>query len=168
MYWCICFIPIILSINEYIHLSFCTFDYSLICILLYCCLSSDELADTSRLSESVKKFVTDTVTLSLVTPGCLLDVDDLNRPPPPGEGREILKSGRGARSVRTSVMGATISGNLAGGHSRLSNEDSDTYVMCYQYITMSFVILSNLRWLFHKTESLSLAFAFFDLSLSFL
>ena len=116
----------------------------------------------------MKKFVTDTVTLSLVTPGCLLDVDDLNRPPPPGEGREILKSGRGARSVRTSVMGATISGNLAGGHSRLSNEDSDTYVMCYQYITMSFVILSNLRWLFHKTESLSLAFAFFDLSLSFL
>lgn len=47
----------------------------------------DEMADSSRLSESVKKFVADTVTLSLVTPGCLLDVDDPHRPPPPGEGR---------------------------------------------------------------------------------
>ena len=45
------------------------------------------MADSSRLSESVKKFVADTVTLSLVTPGCLLDVDDPHRPPPPGEGR---------------------------------------------------------------------------------
>ena len=141
--------------------------YPFIHSFIHCCVS-DELADTSRLSESVKKFVTDTVTLSLVTPGCLLDVDDLNRPPPPGEGREVLKSGRGARSVRTSVMGATISGNLAGGHSRLSNEDSDTYVMRCQYLTMGFMLLQNVyRPIVKSMSSFSFAcFTFFDLSLA--
>lgn len=47
----------------------------------------EDLNDSSRLSVSIEKFVADTVTLSLVTPGCLLDLEDLSRLPPPGEGK---------------------------------------------------------------------------------
>jgi len=65
--------------------------------------------DVDRLSESVKKFVMDTVTLSLVTPGCQLDITDLSPPPAPGEGREArqggARHGRGRGSVTTGVTG---------------------------------------------------------------
>lgn len=44
-----------------------------------------DLIDEAGLTLSVRKFVTDTVNVSLVSPGCLLDVNDVSRPIGPNE-----------------------------------------------------------------------------------
>lgn len=45
-------------------------------------------AEDSGFTAAVSKFVKDTVSVALVTPGCLLDTVSAVKPPPPGEGRE--------------------------------------------------------------------------------
>jgi hypothetical protein len=52
-----------------------------------------DLIDEAGLSLSVRKFVTDTVNVSLVSPGCLLDVNDLSRP------NEASKTEGGSRGI---------------------------------------------------------------------
>jgi hypothetical protein len=53
-----------------------------------------DMDDVSGLSSTVKKYVADTVALSSVMPGCMLDVTDLSLPPAPGEARARAEGGR--------------------------------------------------------------------------
>ena len=76
-------------------------------------MDGDGGLDLDRLSDSVKKFVSDTVTLSLVTPGCQLDTTDLSAPTAPGEGRGEIRQG-GARHGRQ--RGSVAGGMTGAGH----------------------------------------------------
>lgn len=88
-------------------------------------LTADE-GNKDAATASVQKFVEDTVNVCVVTPGCLLDVDYVGKPPAPGETRkEGGKVKKGAPGGASAVSGALTSGlgfgtSAAGGGSMLA------------------------------------------------
>ena len=74
-------------------------------------VSEADADDPAGLSTGVRELVTDIVNVAKVSPGCLLDVDDLARPPGPADNKE---KSRKKRDVNASQTGGT---SFAGGAS---------------------------------------------------
>jgi WD40 repeat protein len=64
--------------------------------------------DPAGLSAGVREMITDIVNVAKVSPGCLLDPDDLTRPPGPGEDKGKTKKKRDAG--QSFIGGASIAG----------------------------------------------------------
>jgi len=63
--------------------------------------------DPAGLTPLVRQFVTDTTNVAMITPGCLLDPNDLSRPDvaKPGDGKKKKKGPTGASGLGTSSIG---------------------------------------------------------------
>ena len=84
--------------------------------------TDDVIEDPAGLSLGVREYVTDTVSMALVSPGCLLDPDNLARPLGPGEKEAKPKKKR--NDAGASVAGASFVGgsSVAG----LGTSDANT------------------------------------------
>jgi WD40 repeat protein len=67
-------------------------------------VGTDTSDDLNGLNNYVKKFVSDTVGVALVTPGCLLDTSTAVKPPAPGEYNTVPKVKGGGKGGNKSVV----------------------------------------------------------------
>lgn len=73
---------------------------------------TSDLNDETGLGSYVKKLVTDTVNMSIATPGCLLDVTDTTKPPGPGDIQRTEAAAKGR--TRTLNAAGTSTANVSG------------------------------------------------------
>ena len=74
--------------------------------------------DVAGLSFAVRSFVNDTVSVALVSPGCLLNTLDISRPLGPGEREAMIRAAAaGAGGTKKGKGVAAASGTGVGGHS---------------------------------------------------
>jgi hypothetical protein len=81
-------------------------------------VGTDTNEDIAGFSNTVKKFVADTVGVALVTPGCLLDTTHATKPPGPGEQREQKQKstntkGRSLLSVSNKHSSSAMNNNVS-------------------------------------------------------
>jgi hypothetical protein len=87
-------------------------------------VGTDTADDLNGLNISVRKFVTDTVGVALVTPGCLLDTTSAIKPPPPGEYQMPVKA-KADRNNKNKSMVSTANRSMANNSEAPSENDEN-------------------------------------------
>jgi hypothetical protein len=88
-------------------------------------VGTDTTDDLNGLNSSVRKFVTDTVGVALVTPGCLLDTTTAIKPPPPGEYHIGAPKSKGDKSNKNKSMVSQANRSMANNSEAPSETDEN-------------------------------------------